>query len=83
MKISKEIKKQSLPWQEIDGILYCPHCNSDLQKMYDNNELKAIGDTGIITYKDPCFCESSSETTVYWKCPKCSKPIEEFISWDN
>lgn len=77
------IKEQALAWKEIDGVLHCPHCNSILQKEYDDYNLKIIADTGIQTHKDPYFCESSSETTLYWECPKCGKPIEEPISWDN
>ena len=83
MKVSEEIKEQALAWEEVDGLMRCPHCHSNLQEEFDNYELEAFGDSGVNTYKDPCFCESSSETTVYWKCPKCGKPIEEPISWDN
>ena len=84
MKVSEETKKLALPWEEDkDGILHCPHCHIVLQEEYDGNELEVLGDTGVSVTKNPYFCESSSETTVYWKCPKCGKPIEEYISWDN
>lgn len=81
--VSDEIKEQALEWEEVDGILRCPHCHADLQEEFDNYELESFGSTDVIITKDPYFCECSSEMTVYWKCPKCGKPIEEGVSWDN
>ena len=84
MKVSKEIMDIALPWEEDeDGCVICPHCHANLQEELDCNELEIFGDTGRHVTKDPDFCECSSATTVYWKCPHCEKPIEEYISWDN
>jgi hypothetical protein len=84
MKANKDIVTAALDWiEDEDRCVLCPHCNANLQHELDCNELEAFGDSGVSTIKDPCFCESSSATTVYWKCPKCGKPISEYISWDN
>ena len=84
MKANKDIATAALDWiEDKDGCVLCPHCNTNLQHELDCNELEAFGDSGVSTIKDPCFSESSSSTIVYWKCPKCGKPISEFISWDN
>lgn len=84
MKASEDVINKALPWEEDeDGLLKCPHCHKILQKYYDGCNLETFGDTGIHVRKDPYFCECSSSTTVYWKCPKCNKPIEEHIDWDN
>ena len=84
MVVEKRIIDESLDWIiDDDGCVLCPHCNENLQEKMDSNSLDVFGDSGICTVKDPCFCESSSSTIVYWKCPRCGKPISEFISWDN
>lgn len=84
MKVSENIKEEALDWlEDNNGCVLCPHCKTNLQREMDCNELEAFGDSGVSTIKDPCFSECSSSTVVYWKCPKCSKPISEYISWDN
>jgi uncharacterized protein (UPF0212 family) len=84
MKANKDIVTSALDWiEDEEGCVLCPHCNANLQHELDCNELETFCDSGVSTIKDPYFCESSSATTVYWKCPKCGKPISEYISWDN
>lgn len=84
MKVSNEIIEASKPYETGPKLEFlCPHCHTDLDVQYDDQELECLGNNGIRTQKDPCFCESSSATTVYWKCPKCGGIISEYISWDN
>lgn len=84
MVVEKTIINDALDWKiDDDGCVTCPHCGANLQNELDGNDLDVFGNSGIYVMKDPYFCESSSSTTVYWKCPKCERPISEFISWDN
>lgn len=76
--------EEAKEWEEDkQGCVICPHCKTQLQELYDGNDLDVAYSSNVHTVKDPCFCESSSSVTVYYRCPKCGGLIEEYISWDN
>ena len=81
----KNILDAALPIEENeDGEVICPYCKQSIQDRYDCNNLDVYYSGPVSIQKDPCFCEASGSTTVYYKCPHlfCGGVFYEDIDWD-